>query len=228
MSADIQGAGFILIGPKGTKKTEIFFGMLRETDAALHSADMVFVRYGGGMAAADIPERKFYIPTHTAIADATLSQLYERSKCENIVTRKEDCQNQACKKTEECSLDRGMSYCFEADSRSRVLLDPYWIGGMSKHVKRIDLRHIFLLRPDPAGEICKAMEAGEALRYIEDGSEGAPFYNRYLLSRSTERLELQRRYFTKLFEFADCYTVSTGAVAPEQIRTELFRIIRSS
>ena len=49
MSADYNGVGFILIGPKGTKKTDIFFNLLQTENMAIHSNDFVFTRYGGGV-----------------------------------------------------------------------------------------------------------------------------------------------------------------------------------
>ncbi len=65
MTADLDGNSLILIGAKGTKKTELFFSLLQEEGIRLHSNDLVFVRFSGGVALADSPERKLFIPTST-------------------------------------------------------------------------------------------------------------------------------------------------------------------
>ena len=93
MSADVDGNGLILVGPPGTKKTELFFGLLADPRFKLHSNDIVFVEIAGGRAAADCVERKLYMPTTTVELDRRLAPLFDRSKCENVVLHKEDCQD---------------------------------------------------------------------------------------------------------------------------------------
>ncbi|MFC2088345.1 pyridoxal phosphate-dependent aminotransferase [Calditrichota bacterium] len=61
MTADYAGTGVALIGPKGTKKTEIYYKLLQNEEIAFQSNDLIFVKYGGGYAAADLPERKLFI-----------------------------------------------------------------------------------------------------------------------------------------------------------------------
>jgi aspartate/methionine/tyrosine aminotransferase len=224
MSADHQGIGFALIGPKGAKKSDIFYQLLQDENTALHSTDLMFLRYGGGYAAADNPERKIYMPTASVEYLENLVSLFDRSKCENVVTRKEDCANRKCRLKDECIIDRGYPYCYIASKNAAAMLDPYWIGGMRKHVKRIDIRTVFLLKNDPLAQPLKELDAEDAIRTLEGGYSSGPatqagsgsqaFYNPHLLLKSPERIELQKRSFRKLFKSAKCFqlNVASGSV----------------
>ncbi|MBD3223861.1 MAG: aminotransferase class I/II-fold pyridoxal phosphate-dependent enzyme, partial [Caldithrix sp.] len=179
MSGDYQGAGFVLMGPKGTKKSEIFFQLLNDPAIALHSNDLIFSRYGGGYAAADNPERKLYLPTNTAMYMERLVDLFDRSKCENVVTRKEDCGHTDCPLHEECLMDRGYPYCYYASKQSSAMLDPYWFGGMNKHVKRIDIRTLFILKNESMGPAIQELNEEDALQILETGiNRGAVSHSR--------------------------------------------------
>ena len=61
-TADYEGKGFALIGPKGTKKTELFSELLQNPHTRLHSNDTVFV--GGGALSRAIPR----CPTDTVMS----------------------------------------------------------------------------------------------------------------------------------------------------------------
>ncbi|MBN2264395.1 MAG: aminotransferase class I/II-fold pyridoxal phosphate-dependent enzyme, partial [Candidatus Aminicenantes bacterium] len=106
MSADLDGSGLVLVGPPGTKKTELFFGLLADRRFKLHSNDIVFVDIAGGRAAAENVERKLYVPTTAVELDPRLAPLFDRSKCENVVVRKDDCQDLECQRADDCRLDR--------------------------------------------------------------------------------------------------------------------------
>ena len=51
-----------------------------------------------------------------------------------------------------------------------------------------------------------------------------PFYNPYLMSESRERMELQRKFFGKLFGCAAVYGVNTGA---DTVEHTVERVLRS-
>ncbi|RCK72400.1 MAG: Aspartate aminotransferase [Ignavibacteriae bacterium] len=237
MTLEIDGNGILLIGPKGTKKTENFFNLLKKPNVFLHSLDFSFVRYGGGFAAADNPERKIYIPTNTAELFDLLPKLFDKSKCENVVTKKEDCTNLDCLREGECRLDRGSPYCFKASKNSFAMLDPYWIGGMKKHIKRIDIRYVFILKNDPLSSAFIKLEPEEAIRILESGQTSGisseysplhnqPFYNPYLLNTDTDRIELQKKFFKKLFKSAVCYSLNSGALSVGETEKYIYEIIR--
>jgi len=219
MTMDINGEGIMFIGPEGTKKTDLFWRLFQEDEAAaMHSYDYLFVRYGGGYAAADNPERKIYMPTKAVSAHDALAKLFDKSKCENVITKVEDCRNDEHRLHESCPLNSGAPYSYDCAKKSHAMLDPYWLGGMARHVKRIDIRHVFILRNDPVSSSMQKLDLDDALNIVEMGypagtSAGGKqhaFYNPHLLVKSDERMELQKRFFTKLFQSADVYQLNAG------------------
>jgi len=229
MSADIGGKGLILVGPPGTGKTELFYGLLEDNRFRLHSNDIVFVRSSGGRTSAECVERKLYLPTNTVEAFPRLAPLFDNSKCENIVTHKEDCRDAACLRRDDCRLDRGSLFCYKASPEAHAMLDPYWIGGRTAHTKRTELSWVFLLRNDPISPAAIKLRKDEALRILETGeSAGAkktispaksqPYFNPHLLLTTEERLELPKAYFNRLLDSVSCYLFNSGVAGPEEIK----------
>ena len=229
MSADIDGNSVVLVGPKGTKKTELFFSLLQDQKFRLHSNDIIFVRFSGGRALADSVERKLFIPTNTVESYPRLAVLFDNSKCENVITRKDDCQDTECLNLDDCRLDRGSLYCYKASKDAHALLDPYWIDGPAKHAKRSSIRWVFILRYDTTSPPVVETEIEDALRMLESGeslglkrdlthSKSHPFYNPHLLLKTPERLELQREFFERLLEGTSCYLFNSGVASAEDIK----------
>jgi len=228
MSADIDGQGLILIGPKGTNKTGLFFGLLQDPRIRLHSNDIVFVRYSGSSPTADSAERKLFLPTNTVEVFPRLTSLLDNSKCENVVIRKEDCRNEDCLRLDDCRLDRGSPFCYKASKQAQALLDPYWIEGPSKHVKRTSLRWVFILRYDTSSPSSVEIESEDAVRILESGeniglkrslgsASTQPFYNPHLLLSTAERIDLQRHFFERLFKSTTCYLFNSGVASEKEI-----------
>jgi len=171
-----------------------------------------------------------YLLTYAAALLEKLVPLFERSRCENVVSAKEDCRYNNCPAAEECLLDKGYPFCFHASKESYALVDPYWLGGMQKHVKRIDLRTVFILRNEPVGETIKKLDGQEALQILENGiskdSGNQPFYNPHLIVKTPERLAVQRRLFERLFQNARCYLVNTGKAAVDEISRQIIDAIQ--
>ncbi|MFB0565011.1 MAG: aminotransferase class I/II-fold pyridoxal phosphate-dependent enzyme [Candidatus Aminicenantaceae bacterium] len=229
MSADIEGNGLILIGPPGTKKTELFFSLLQEQNVRLHSNDVVFVRFSGGVPLADCAERKLYTPTNTVESYSRFAKLFDNSKCENVVARKEECQDAECLRLDDCRLDRGSPYCYKASKNAYALLDPYWIEGPSKHTKRTSLHWIFILRYDSVSPGVVEVETEDALRILESGqslgvsktfspAKSQPFFNPHFLLSTPERMELQKKFFERLLESTSCYLFNSGVASPEELK----------
>ncbi|MAT40584.1 MAG: aminotransferase class I and II [Ectothiorhodospiraceae bacterium] len=215
MSLDINGAGVIFIGPAGTKKSELLWRLFAEQEGvALHSNDMIYVRYGGGYAAADNPERKIYMPTNYAKSYEPLTKLFERCKCENVVTKPEEAEGMP---EADNPLNNGAPYCFTCSKKSHAMLDPYWLGGMNRHVKRIDIRHVFILKNDPVTTPLQQLGVDDAVNMLEAGYPASvggkqePFYNPHLLLKSDERKERQKRQFRQLFGSANVYQLNAGS-----------------
>jgi len=229
ISGDIDGSGLVLIGPKGSKKTELFFGLLQDQRVRLHSNDTLFVRFSGGRAVAHSAERKLWMPTNTVEAHARLAPLFDNSKCENVVVHKDSCQDTDCLREDDCRLDRGSPFCYKAAKTAFALLDPYWIEGPAKHVKRTSLRWLFILRNDAVSPPVVRVEPEDALRILESGeSPGArrelepiksqPFYNPHLLLTSEEKMDFQKQFYRRLIESTECYLFNSGAASVTDLK----------
>jgi len=229
MAADAGGKGLILVGPPGTRKTELFFELLEDKRFKIQANDIIFVRYSGGKAVADCAERKFYMPTNTVESFPRLAPLFDASKCENVITHKEDCQDAACLRLDDCRLDRGSPFCYKASKEAHAMLDPYWIGGKTAHAKRTILSWIFLLRYDTSSPAAVRVEKEEALRILESGealglkkslspAKPQPYYNPHLLVTTEERLELQKAFFSRLLDTAMCYLFNSGVAGAAEVK----------
>lgn len=232
-SVDFGGDNILLIGPPGTGKMSQFAELLKQPEAKLHSNDVVFMRYISDEALADVVERKFLMRTDFVEKYPVLASLFDKSKCENVVTSKDECINEKCKSLDNCRLDRGVPYCFSASPISTALLDPYWLGGPDKHVKRSSVKWVVIFRKDPVSPTILKLKPDDSVKILEEGrsqnSYGAiqniPFFNPHLLIRSMERIELQKRYFQKLFQIAPSYIINTANESAKNIHTRLMAII---
>jgi aspartate/methionine/tyrosine aminotransferase len=232
---DVEGRGMAIIAPAGVGRGSLCYGLLQHEMARIHSNDFFLVRYTPREAIADISERKFYVRTRVARSYAYLSPLFDRSKLENVVTSKEDCLNQQCENLDNCDLDRGETHCYWASKYSRAMLDPYWIGGVTKYVKRSNLACIVVLRKDNISPMVERLKPEDSLRFLEEGrytpsgsvlesAKNEPVYNPYILNPSNERLGLHRRYFEHLLQLVPCYLVNTGAAKRSKLISRLLEI----
>jgi len=228
MSAEFQGNSFLLIGPKGTSKTKFFFNMLQNPDMRLQSNEIVFVRFSGRLPIADTSERKLFMPTNVVKYDSQFASFFDNSKCENVVLKKAECQNKACLEEEDCRLDRGSPFCYEAGKKSYALLDPYWIKGPEKHVKRSALNWLFILRKDNVSPPSVKLEVDDALRMLESGeslgtlpeigpAKTNPFYNPHILLTTPDRMESQRDFYKRLLGSTSCFLINSGQAKPDHM-----------
>ena len=229
MSLDTGGSGLVLVGPPGTKKTELFFDLLRDPNFRFHASEASFVRYSGKAALADNVERKVYLPTNTAELVSRLAPLFDHSKCENVVIHKDDCKNADCLRQDDCRLDRGSPFCYKASKDAYAMLDPNWIGGPAACVRRTPLRWVFLLRNDATAPSAVELSPDEALRVLESGetpgmrtgvapAKNPPFFNPHLLVTTDERLALQKTFFQKLLGSAAFFLFNSGTAGAEKIK----------
>lgn len=232
-SLEYDGDGVIFLAAPGTGKTEHFLGLLQRDNVRLHANDFITVRTSAREAIADVVERKFLFPTNTVDHFGDLASLFDRSKCENVIVNKEECLNEPCMREENCRLDRGVPFCYTAFKGSRAMLDPYWIGGPDKHVKRTNVKRVLLFTKDPIAPAIKKVDSDEALSAVEQGSGGqvggtyrnTPFYNSHFLVKTSNRMELQRRNFRKLFAVADVYQVNTAVESYDMIQNRLCHLL---
>ena len=230
LALDFNGRGLIMIAPRGTGKANFFANLLRHPKSKIVTDDVVFVRINK-TAVADVPERKFYMQTNFVEKYPDFAPLFDKSKCENVITNRDECVNGPCQKLNNCRLDRGSPFCYEASPVSRAMLDPYWIGGAEKHTKRTDLEWILLFKNDPVSPVVKPASVEEALRYCEEGlsQSGAlksePFFNPHLLARGSDRIDARRRFHERLLNIARPYFINVGAASKDEIQNRINEII---
>jgi aspartate/methionine/tyrosine aminotransferase len=233
---DFNSKGLALIGPKGMKRGSTFINLLDDDKVRFLTNDWVFVRYRGNEAVADAPERKFYFKTAIAERFPRYARIFDRSKCENVVTTRADWTNMKALE-DECPLDLGEPYCYWGSKDSRAMVDPSWINGPRRCVKRSRLTAVALLNYDPNGPAVEKLSEADALEYIsvgnyrvpEDGGlspfKTQPFFNPYMLVSSVDQEDLQRRNFHQLFRVTDVYKVNVAAIPPEAIKSRIRDLI---
>ena len=229
---DFNGHGLVLIGPKGMKRGSTFIRLLEDDTARFVTNDWVFVRYRGNEAIADAPERKFYFKTDIAKTFPRYARIFDRSKCENVVTSRADWTNMK-ELGDECPLDVGEPYCYWGAEESRALVDAAWIGGPQKYVKRSRLKTVVFLHFDPNAPGVEKLSPEDALEYVTQGkyrppSEAGvapfktqPFFNPYMLAGGVDQEDLQRRNFHQLFRVAKVFKVNIASVPSEVLKSRI-------
>jgi aspartate/methionine/tyrosine aminotransferase len=229
---DHDGKGMLLLGAPGVGKTGLIAALLGLERVKLVSTDYVAVRFGPTEAIAEAQERKLYLQTSMAGAMPPLARLFDRSKLENVAMRREQCENGSCPDQGSCRIDRGLGHCYTASPVSRGMLDPYWIGGADRHVKRTIVRSVVLVRREPVAPALEELTAAAALAQLERFAEAAsgpirstPFLNPYLLVRAGARLEQRRAAYRRLLSGARVYSVNMAAGSAESVRAVVRTIL---
>jgi len=210
---DINGKGALIFGGPGMGKSSPVFHLLSRSGVKLAAYDAVLVRYTAREALADIPERKIYFKTKFVEKMPVLTSLLDRGKCENVIVKKDECDNEPCLRKDECRLDRGKPFCYSGFKNSRAMLDPYWIGGYEKHARRTSLKNIIFLQKDTMSRQMEKIKPDKAMEIVLNGKTGMAaggeaFFNPHLLVRTTDRVELQKRFFNRLFSMTNVYSVN--------------------
>ena len=228
MAVGMDGNGLILVGQPGTRKTDLFFELLKMPKMQAQTNEIIFVRFSGNKAVADSVERKFYTPTNTVELDERLATLFDHSKCENVVTRREDCADRTCPIQDECRLDKGAPYCFRASGEAHAMLDPNWIAGPQAYARRTHLKCLLILRNDQVSPAVVELSKDEALRIMESGEpSGAvksiagkvqPFFNPHLIVVNEEKTAAQKAFFSRLLDHVKCYLFNSGVAGAEKIK----------
>jgi aspartate/methionine/tyrosine aminotransferase len=228
-AVDMGGNGVLIMAPPRTGKSTHIAGLFAQKDARLVAMDFVCLRYLDRETLADVPERKFYLRTDLVEELPQFGRLFDKSKLENVVTKRDECNHECCPDVDSCRIDRGVGYCYAASRESRAMLDPYWIGGTSGHAKRTSVKALVVLCRDTVSPAIRKLEPEEAARRLEEGDFGSgvgpmrttPFLNPHLLVRDSDRLQLQRYFFGRLLQTVPCYLVNTGAGSVKSIQGKL-------
>jgi hypothetical protein len=211
--------------------------MLEDPESNFLTNDFIYVRYRGSEAVADAPERKFYFKTAIAQKFPRYARIFDRSKCENVVTERSDWSNMDYTE-EENPLDMGEPYCYWGDKESRSMVDPAWIKGPGKVVKRSRLNTVAFLVYEPNTPAIEKLSENDALEFITAGKyrlpSGAgitpykeqPYFNPYILVSSIDQDDLQRRNFHQMFRVVNAYKVNIAAIPPEALKPRIRELIR--
>ncbi|MEE9555191.1 MAG: pyridoxal phosphate-dependent aminotransferase [candidate division Zixibacteria bacterium] len=230
LTLDFDGDGLIMIAPKGVGKSVYFANLLRHPKSKIVADDVTFIRLGADVTA-DSAERKFYMRTDFAEKYPDLAPLFDKSKCENVVTDKNECVNGPCQRLETCGLDKGSPFCYEASPVSRAMLDPYWIDGSSKAIKRTSLKWILLFKNDPVSPLVSDPSPDEAARFCEEGLtqsgglRSEPFFNPHILVKGSDRTESRRLFYKRMFEKVKPVFINVGAGSKDEIQNRINNII---
>lgn len=219
---DVGGKGALVWGGPGTGRTGLLAAALARDGARLVSSDVVLVRLGASGATADLPERKLYLKAKWAKHLPEIGALLERSKLENVVTRREECRIEYCQDSDACPLDKGAAACPAASVDGRLMLDPYWLGGSARHTRRTSVKLCVLLARDPVLPALKTIEPRDAARMLADGSlpghrgVGPSLLNPHLLGLlDTGRVDQLRARHEHLFALGRTVLLNTSVGSPE-------------
>jgi hypothetical protein len=234
---DYGGGCLALIGPRGLSRGTTFLRLLEDDKARFLTNDWIFARYRGNEAIADAPERKFYFKTSAVKSFPRYARIFDRSKCENVVMHRSDWTNMK-ELTDETPLDLGEPYCYWGSDESRALVDPSWIGGPNKYVKRSKIKAVVFLCFEPNAPAVTALSEADALDYVSRGQyrepsgggatpfKSQPFFNPYMLVSSVDQEDLQRRNFHQLFRVAKAFKVNTAGIAPEALKPRIRDLLK--
>jgi len=107
---------------------------------------------------------------------------------------------------DECPLDRGAAACIQASKNGRIMLDPYWLGGASRHTRRTAPRLAVLLAKDPVLPLVQEMLPRDAARVLAPGQlpglsgKMFSFMNPHLAGLDSARVDLLRAQHERLFD----------------------------
>ncbi|MCL4346996.1 MAG: hypothetical protein M1117_03655, partial [Candidatus Thermoplasmatota archaeon] len=173
-----------------------------------------------------------------------LRPILDGCKCENVVVRKQDCQNQSCwdrcaRGERKCVFDDGREWCFYAFGNSRALLPREWMRGEEKVGDFAVLRLLVLLRRDSTSEAQVNLDPDDAINVLLEGKymirPGAgpkekwgtiaqePWYNPYLLVRDDRR---QEEFFRREIESSRCILLNTGVESIQQTHDRIVRELK--
>ncbi len=251
--AEIDGKGAVIVAPTGTGKTTQVNKMFQHESGKVVGDDWVYIEHPGVLKSGvghrfkiRQPERRLYVRTENEENEPWLRPILDGCKCENVVMRKEDCQNQQCwdrcqKGERRCVFDEGREWCFYAFANSRALLPREWMRGEEKVGDSATLNLIALLRRDNTSPAQVNLDPDDAIKVLLEGSymirPGAgpkekwgtmahePWYNPYLLVRDDKK---QEEFFRREIESARCILLNTGVESIQQTHDRIARELKKA
>jgi hypothetical protein len=251
--AELDGRGVVIVAPTGTGKTTQVNKLFQHQQGKVIGDDWVYIEHPLNLkSGADYrfavrqPERRLYVRTENEENEPWLRPILDGCKCENVVVRKQDCQNQLCwdrceKGERSCVFDDGREWCFYAFGNSRALLPREWMGGDEKVGDSAKLDLLVLLRRDSTSPAQVNLDPDTAIEVLTEGKymirPGAgpkekwgtmaqePWYNPYLLVRDDKR---QEEFFRREIESSRCILLNTGVEGIQQTHDRIVKELKSA
>jgi hypothetical protein len=228
---DVKGKGVLIWGGPGSGRTGLLAAAMREEGVRLVSNDTVLVRLAATEPVADLVERKLYLKAKWVGKFPEIEKLLERSKLENMVVSRDGCT--VDHPNDECPLDRGDAVCLEASKNGRVMLDPYWLGGASRHVRRTAPRLcVLLLAKDPVLPLMQDLSARDAARTLASGQlpgltgKTFAFMNPHLAGLDSSRSDLLRAQHERLFGATKVVMLNMAIGSVDAAAKRLLELVR--
>lgn len=232
-----KGKGVVIIAPTGTGKTTHAFRIFLNDEGKICGDDWAYVTFPdpmperpGAPLVARQPERSLYMRSESQKEQGWLREVFDRSKAENVTTRKEDCEHtmgpDGCALTKgKCIFDSGDSWCYYSFGNSRVLVKRDDILGPGKVVDEVPVDLVVLLRRDDHSPPELRLTSDQAIEVLKKGEymvlpgagpkekwgtiSAEPWYNPYLLELDNGK---QEYFFRAMFEKwgVPCVILNTG------------------
>lgn len=229
---DRDGKGILVWSGAASGRTAVLAAAMREEGVRLVASDSLLLRSSAAGPVADLPERKLYLKAKWARHFSELDKLLERCKLENMVTSRDQCTVEFCADNEQCPLDSGAAACPLASVHGRIMLDPYWLGGARRHVRRTAPRLCVFLAKDPILPSAREMEPREAARHLAAGQlpglasgSATPFLNPHVPGAGVGREEALRAQFERIFGSVRCVLVNTAVGSPDALARRILDLL---
>lgn len=229
---DLGGKGVLVWGAPGSGRTAVLGAALARDGVKLVASDAVLVRLGAASAVADLPERKLYLKAKWGKHFPEVEKLLDRCKLENLVTSRDQCHLEWCAQGDHCPLDSGAAACLLASDKGRLMLDPYWLGGSKRHVRRTAPRLCVLLAKDPVLPAMRDLSASDAARQLASGhlpglSGASPvtFLDPHRSWLSGPAADAIRGQYERLFAGSRCVLLNTAIGSPEAQAKRLLDLV---
>ncbi len=251
--AEVEGKGVVIVAPTGTGKTTQVNKLFQHDSGKVVGDDWVYIEHPANLKSGvghrfkvRQPERRLYVRTENEENEPWLRPILDGCKCENVVVKKENCQNQKCwdrcqNGERKCVFDEGREWCFYAFGNSRALLPREWMSGEAKVGDSATLNLIALLRRDSTSPAQVNLDPDEAIQVLLEGSymirPGAgpkekwgtmaqePWYNPYLLVRDDRK---QEEFFRREIESSRCILLNTGVEGIQQTHDRILKELRKA
>ena len=231
---DVGGKGVIIVAPTGTGKTTQAFKLMERQEGRIVGDDWVNIDHTEGEHLGYLvgkqPEKSLYMRTETQLNKPWLREIFDESKCENVVMSKKNCEftqgQTGCKLTNQrCVFDDGYQWCYYAFGNSRALVPREQLFGKDKVADEAKIRLLVLLRRDEKSPEEVELNSDEAIQVLRRGEymirpgagpkelwgkiSNEPWFNPYLLHLDHARQEEFFRRMISSFK-VNCILLNTG------------------